>query len=597
MEASISITRSREELKEILTSTEPPASLIPELAEAAQNPDLVRDRPGLSVFKSAAEPYLADIENIPRLTYTRFRDVQRYTNRYIYRVPQMEKRAKMAAAAVQVMLGDEDYVNTLYDYMWSTCEETKWILPQREDLEIDLRVCGTGFTMAELIVGLAHKLEARIVRRVREEIDRRVFTRYLDRKEGWWKGHNNWNGVCNGGIGAMFLLLEDDVDRLAHGLHDVLEGLEVFMNTAFEADGGSGEGVGYWHYGLTNFSFFAELLRRRTNGEIDLLGTDRMRTIATYPPSVMLSPGKYFSYSDSDEETSFHPGLVQRIAERTGVEDLYAVLAEPGELRAGFPYFHRVWRALLWWDGTRPERVTLKDAYLPDSRIVRLVGETPSQKPVVLATKAMHNAVPHNQNDVGVIVLHADGETFICDPERGVYDQYKIHGRYNVPFAGSYGHSVPRIGGIEQSAGPAFEGEILEVDVDGEAKHVEMRIERAYDVPELAVAHRALTVTPEGEIEVEDTFTFSGDPKPVEEAFVTWLDTTVDGARAVMQGEKNRLELTIEAPENAAFDLEVLEEASEANNKEVPLKRLTFMIDPSDEEMTARVRARVLPTS
>jgi hypothetical protein len=124
-----------------------------------------------------------------------------------------------------------------------------------------------------------------------------------------------------------------------------------------------------------------------------------------------------------------------------------------------------------------------------------------------------------------------------------------------------------------------------------------MRIERAYDVPELAVAHRALTVTPEGEIEVEDTFTFSGDPKPVEEAFVTWLDTTVDGARAVMQGEKNRLELTIEAPENAAFDLEVLEEASEANNKEVPLKRLTFMIDPSDEEMTARVRARVLPTS
>jgi hypothetical protein len=64
-----------------------------------------------------------------------------------------------------------------------------------------------------------------------------------------------------------------------------------------------------------------------------------------------------------------------------------------------------------------------------------------------------------------------------------------------------------------------------------------------------------------------------------------------------MQGEKNRLELTIEAPTGAAFALEVLKEASEANNKEVPLKRLTFMIDPSDGEMKARGRARLLPAS
>lgn len=306
MKGRVTISRSREELKEILSSTKPPTSLIPELIEAAKEPELVCDRPSAPMVQAAAEPYLADIENIPRLTYTRYRDVQRYTNRYIYRVPQFEKRAKMATAAVQVLFGKDEYLSTLHDYIWSTCEETKWILPQREDLEIDLRVCGTGFTMAELIVGLEHKLEDRVVKRVREEIDRRVFARYLDRKEGWWKGHNNWNGVCNGGVGAMFLLLEDDVDRLAHGLHHVLEGLEVFINTAFESDGGSGEGVGYWHYGLTNFSFFAELLRHRTNGEIDLLGTERMATIARYPSSVMLSPGRYFSPREGTEFSPEH---------------------------------------------------------------------------------------------------------------------------------------------------------------------------------------------------------------------------------------------------------------------------------------------------
>lgn len=596
MKGRVTISRSREELKEILSSTKPPTSLIPELIEAAKEPELVCDRPSAPMVQGAAEPYLADIENIPRLTYTRYREVQRYTNRYIYRVPQFEKRAKMATAAVQVLFGRDEYLSTLHDYIWSTCEETKWILPQREDLEIDLRVCGTGFTMAELIVGLEHRLEDRVVKRVRKEIDRRVFARYLDRKEGWWKGHNNWNGVCNGAIGTAFLLLEKDEDRLARAVATVLEGLETFLNVAFTGDGGCEEGPGYWQYGMSNLVCFSEALRQRTGGEIDLLATDRVKEIAAYPPKVMLSPGHYFSYSDSSEESAFHPGLVQRLAERSGVEELLKILAKPGELQSGWRRFHEMWRALMWWDGTRPKDVKVEDSMLPATEVVRLTGETTSGASVVLAAKAGHNAASHNHNDVGVFVLHVDGETFICDPGSGAYSvRYFSEHRYENIFANSYGHSVPRIGEQLQSVGKEYAGEYTEIDTDGDEKRVEMRIEGAYNVLNLEKLNRLLVMSPEGDVTIEDTFGFSETPLAVEEAFVTWRNTMVSGNTALLVGENHVLELTIEAPRGPTFELEVLKEESEANRKEVPLKRLAFVIEPADREMVARVRARVLP--
>jgi hypothetical protein len=589
------IRRTRDELKSILTHADPMEPLIPGFVAAAKDPSLAQARPATSMILEAARPYLDDIDTIPALTYTKYRDVQRYTDRMIYRVPQMEKRAKMSAAALKVLLGDDTYLNALYDYIWSTCEESKWILPQREDLEIDLRVAGTGFMLAEILVAMGDKLEPRIVKRVREEIDRRVFTRYLSYRETWYKSTHNWNGVCNGGVGAMFLLLEEDVDRLAHGLEIVLDALDVFVNQGFGSDGASGEGVGYWHYGLTNFTYFAELLRRRTGGEIDLLASDRMKVIAQYPVKVMLSPGRFFSYSDSHEHVAFHPGLVQRLAERTGVDALLGVLAEPAELRAGFAYFHRVWRAMMWWDGTRPEKAGVSDSLLEASKVARLTNRTPSGAPVVLATKAEENAVNHNHNDVGVFVLHADGETFICDPESGHYDQYKIQGRYNVPFAGSYGHSVPRFGEIEQSAGEGFEGEITAYEVDGGTKRVELDLEDAYEVPGLERVHRMLRLGPT-EMVLEDAFTFSGEALPVEEAVVTWCNTMVEGRTALLIGERHILELTLEAPADAAFDLEVLAEASELNSKAVPLKRLSFVTHPDqDGQATARVRAVFRP--
>lgn len=599
MTTHVNIRHARQELEEILADPMPSEALIPDLTEAARNPDSLRDRPSARLMEEATNETLADAHNIPALSYTRYRDVQRYADRTIYQQPWGEKRAKLAAVALQVLLGRDEYLNLLYDYIWSICEETNWILPQREDLTIDLRTAATTMDLAEIIVALRHKMEDRIVERVRTEINRRVFTDYLEnhgkRELLWWKGRNNWNGVCNGGIGVGFLLLEQDTSRLAHGLEVVLEGLQVFLDTAFAEDGGSGEGVGYWQYGLSNYIAFAEMLRLRTKGAIDLLDNGRVQTIARFAPAVMLSPGRYFPYSDCREEVALNPGLLACLAERTGVGELRGLLAEPAPLTRGVGLFHTLWRSILWWDGVRPPRPRLGDVLLPDSGVVRLVGEAASSAAVVLAAKAGHNGVSHNHNDIGTFVLHVDDETYLCDPESGVYDNYVKQGRYNVIFANSFGHSVPVIGGKLQSEGETFRGGIVRYEPGGTEKRVDMELQGAYEIPALAKVLRSFRLSATGDLVLEDTFAFTDGALPVEEAFVTWNNTMVAGRTAYIVGERHILQLTIEKPSEAAFACKVLKEESDANHKSVPLKRLSFAVAPSGKEMSARVRMKVLP--
>jgi hypothetical protein len=595
------LVKTQQELIALLGEPMAPTSLVPGLVAIAREPEVARDLPGTQLVLEVLGPYLADIEHMPLTPYTLYREFRRTGERRTYQEPHHERRAKLCAAAFQVLLGDESYLDLLQDYIWAICEETNWVLPAHENREVALRSVGTGFSLAEISVGLRGVLADEVVERIGAEIERRILKPYLKRHDqlSWWKGGNNWNGVCNSGVGAMFLLLEPDVARTARALALVLEGLAHFLEVAFEADGGSTEGTSYWQYGLSNLIPFAEMLRIRTGGAIDILSTDRVKAIATYPIRTMLSPGHYANFSDCEEVVAFAPGSIAKLAERTGVTGLLGVLAEGAPLirETNHRRFHTLWRNIAWWNGIRPQRVTIGDVWAQDVGMARLTATTSTGVPLVLATKAGHNAENHNQNDVGSVIFHVDGESLICEPGRGLYSRdYFSPRRYENVFANSYGHSVPRVGEALQSAGAAFRGEIVAYDDEGPEKRVSMEIGSAYDVPGLEGIRRALLLdAPSGDLVLEDVFTFSGPSQPVEETFVTWYETVVAGSTARIVGERHVLDLQIEAPADATFALEVLEEASGANAKPVPLKRLSYTVSGLGTELVARMRVRVRP--
>lgn len=572
----------------------PGTPCLPELETVRHNVDALSRAPQTQAMLTQTEPLMDALTLIPFPTFTHYRSFIRHGDRSNFEIPYFARRSKLGAAALRLFLGQLDLKDIVQDYIWAICEETNWVLPAHENGEIDLFSAETGFMLADMLNLLGDTLDVEVRSRVRAEIERRILDRYLRfcRSYGWYQGPNNWNGVCNSSVAATFLLLEPEPGRVARALELALAGLRTFLDTAFEQDGSSTEGVAYWHYGLINFVSLAEMLRARTNGAIDLLHSDRIREIAAYPAKMLLSASQFATFSDCDDALNFNPGIIVRLMERTGEQSLASLLTPP--IPAERSWRLAMWlRNILWWDGQYHEIGPLGDAYLPLGGLARLVAQLPGGAPVVLAVKAGHNAENHNHNDVGSFILHVDGETFLADPGRGLYNrQYFGPERHQNIFANSYGHSVPRIGGKLQQEGREFCGEVVSIEMAAPARRVEIEFARAYPVATLASARRQITLTPNSVVELTDTFRFSETPVEVEEALVTWLDVEVNGAMALIHGERRAVCLTIESPADARFSAERLETPCQANAKLKILKRLSFVL-PAASEMQARVKMQV----
>ncbi len=578
----------------------PSAPCLPELEAAWRDLDALRGAPQTQLALGQTQLLMEAIEQVPPLTYTHYRTFIRSGDRRDFEAPYFLRRARLAAAALRLFLGQADLKDVVQDTIWAICEETDWVVPAHEGVVIDLFAAETGFALADMLMLLGDTLDAEVRSRVRMEIERRVFDPYL-RLYGslwWYKGHLNWNGVCNSSVAATFLLLEPEPSRAARALELALAGLRVFLDTAFERDGSSTEGVGYWHYGLINFVALAEMLRARSGGAIDLLASEQVRAIAAFPSKLLLSGSSFATFSDCDEIVHFEPGVIARLAERTGEESLLDLLV-PSALMGRNRWLTMLLRNILWWDGTYHAGRPLGDVYLPFGSVARLTAHTPQGSPVALAVKAGHNDENHNHNDVGSFILHVDGETLLTDPGRGLYNrQYFGPQRYESIFANSYGHSVPRIGGQLQSAGREFYGQFLSVETTGPVKRAEIELARAYPVATLDSARRQLSLDGSGIVWLQDTFRFSENPVEIEEAFITWLDVGVNGSSAVIHGQHHDLRLTVEVPAGLRFEVEKLEAHRQADGASAGgvLSRIGVVL-PIAGDVQFRVRMEIIGVS
>jgi hypothetical protein len=584
----------------IRQALDPQAPLFPELEAARANPGALHNPPQLREFLRYSGRVIDQVGSIPQTNFTAYRRFLRDGDRKEYEKPYFEKRAHMAFAALRLFLGIDTHLplkDSVQNYLWNICEESTWVLPAHERCRIDLFAAETGFMLADTLNLLGEALDAEVRSRVRDEVERRIFDPYLrfHHMESWYLGGSNWNGVCNSSVAAAFALLEPEQGRVAQALAIAFRGLRHFLDVAFEADGGSNEGVSYWHYGLFNLVALAELLRARTRGAIDLLDSERVRRIAAYPAKLQLSGSAYAAFSDCDETLTFHPGFLARLRERTGEESLRNLLAqtrEPSETREHWRLTMML-RSLLWWDGERPAQAEVGDSTLPACGVARMAGRAADGAALVAAIKAGHNAENHNQNDIGSFLVHVDGENLLTDPGRGLYSRFYFGPqRYENIFANSYGHSVPRVAGQLQPPGREYQGQLLGLSHDGERVSAAVEIAGAYPASSLKSLRRELAIAGDGQLALTDTFRFDGPPVAVEEAFVTWGAVNTEGAQASIQGERHALKLTIVEPAGAAFAAERLEEQCRANQKPGVLTRLSVALPEGAERFALRIEVQ-----
>ena len=561
------------------------ATPFPEFALARADVAAHRADPRVQAALADTAPLLTDLGALPATTYSRYRAFARTGAREPYETPYYRKRERLHAAALHHLLGAGDYRDAIHDYLWSICEETTWVAPAHARV-IDLMAAETAFGLAEIVSLLGPTLDAEVRYRVRDEIERRIIAPFLHGAYDlrWFNGTDNWNGVCAGAIGGVLLYLERDPERLSAGLALVLESLKTFLATSFAADGSTTEGIGYWHYGLTYVIIFAELLRGRTAGALDLLAAPRLRPIAAFPAKMLLTEGRFANFADAGETIALNPGLIARLAARTGEAGLLGTLAPAATLQgAASSGLSRTLRDLLWWDGERRAAPPLEDALLPDGGIARVAARTGAGAPIAVAIKAGHNDEHHNHNDIGSFIVQVDGETLLADPGPGRYDRdYFSARRYESPFANSFGHGVPRIAGHMQGTGRDFAGRVIVVERGGATgeKAVAVEFARAYPGAALVGARRLITIAPgEGAgatLWLRDSFLFDGAGEEIEEALITRLPVVVAGARATIRGRRHELILTIAAPTDARFAVTELARSGGADEQANPPYRLAF---------------------
>lgn len=562
-----------------------------------------------------------DLYEIPLLKYTVYREFERTGERPSYQNPYFQRRAMLTRALVEYLMGDQSMLSPIQDLLWAICEETSWVVPAHEEQgpdywdihppmvrteplgaytsltrepdSIDLFAAETGAILAETVYLLENDLPPEVRQRVRQEVESHIFKPYLayGRQHWWFKAALNWNGVCNGSIGLAFLRLEKDIQTLAEALSMVLESFKAYIDTAFESDGGSIEGVGYWSYGLMYYVVVAELLCELTGGEFDLIGTERMKAIAYYPVGMALKPPMYLNFGDTPDTVNLPAGIVQRIAERTGVSDLRALISSitPDEHSYSIAKLPIILRQLVWWDGKDYEPPPLRDYYLPAVGVVKLVSEA-AGKPVVLAVTVGHNDGHHSHVDVGSFVYHIGGESLIPDAGRGKYSKsYFRQQRYQNIFNNAYSHNIPRIGGQMQQPGPEFgggqqyHGTIVECGERDGQKLAVIDFHTAYNLPELGLARRTLSLdVVGGTARLHDVFEFANDPLPIEEAFVTWHEVAVNGDTVTITGKHSAI---IVQADGADFKVEYLEKESRENEREGILKRISTQVTGTEFTM------------
>lgn len=241
-------------------------------------------------------------------------------------------------------------------------------------------------------------------------------------QEIWWtKTTNNWNQVCNGGIGIGALAVLDINPELASEiLYQGLQRLPQAMKK-YEPDGAWSEGPGYWHYATKYNSLFLASLETSFNNDFDLSKIKGFSETGSFPIYMTGASGISFNFSDSKEGRFRSPQLfwMANKFDKPIYSFYQQKVARPEAID------------LIWYKPLK-KRIFLKqlplDRYFRGSEIVSMRSSWTNPQGIFVGFKAGDNKSGHSNLDLGTFVLDAFGIRWAI--ELGS-DEYNLPGYFD----------------------------------------------------------------------------------------------------------------------------------------------------------------------
>jgi hypothetical protein len=213
-----------------------------------------------------------------------------------------------------------------------------------------------------------------------------------------------------------------------------------------------------------------------------------------------------------------------------------------------FALVDRLWNftALKNIEREKTDEPLLKDVWL---KSIQLMASR-TDDGLFVASHAGHNAESHNHNDVGDVVLYANGEPVIIDVGSGTYTAKTFSkDRYTLWYNSSAYHNVPLINGFQQEAGREFEAKNVTYNTTPDKTELKMDIAAAY--PEEAnIKQWIRTVSVEKKLNrlvVKDNYVTDNPLKELSQTFMTVCNVDLQPGKILFDAGDKKISLEYES--------------------------------------------------
>ena len=252
--------------------------------------------------------------------------------------------------------------------------------------------------------------------------------RAYERGAWWTNSTNNWNQVCNGGIGMGALAVADtDPELAAVILHHAIRNIPTAMK-AFAPDGAGYEGPGYWGFGSLYNIMLISSLETALGTDFGLGDVAGFRQSGDYPIYLSGSGRAAFDFGDSHPKPT---SAAQHLwmGRRYGIPRYLWFRHEAlNEGRNG-----DLWD-LVWLDeapAIPPSASMPLDRHFRKAEVVTMRDSWEDDGGFTIAMQGGDNGASHRHLDLGSFILEADGQRWIVDSGRES-QTYHSH-RHHIP--------------------------------------------------------------------------------------------------------------------------------------------------------------------
>lgn len=429
----------------------------------------------------------------PQATASMYLEFSRNGNRSLVdNITQQRRIAYITLLMAELIEGKGRFMDDIINGVFDICEKTYWgqsahlylngyedvngsinnpyeVLPNMERPIIDLKVGDVAADLAWTYYFLHNefdKVSPVISKRLKSELQKKVLEPYYERNDFWWIAGwperskifrqsgwrmNNWTPWITYNMLTCILLMEDNPEKKLDGIFKSMYSMDLFTNS-YPEDGACMEGFSYWRRAGGHFLNYLDLLKRATNGKIDIFDKEMVKNRGRFVYRAYIGDGNYYiSFANSGLRASHNPGLVYRFGR--AIDDpvlkgfgvwLMEKYNLSGEAIQIFPAsmgetFENLFNLKDWKD-TKPVEPLLSEFYFPDSEIAIARDKGGSTDGFYFAGWGNDNGGGHNDNDVGSFILYYNASPILIDVSNG----------------SSTVHNVPLINGIAQGRGAKF---------------------------------------------------------------------------------------------------------------------------------------------